>query len=152
AKRKFLEKEIEFEVPAGAALKERLNSVHTVIYLLFNEGYSSSAARELIRRDLCEEAIRLCLLLLDHSAGREPETAALLALMLFHAARFDSRLDDEGGILLLEEQDRTRWNRQLIDKAVQYLNESATGDRITPYHVQAAIAARHALAPSFAET
>src|SRR5262245_49886897 len=152
AKRKFVDEEIAFEVPAGYALKPRLGSVHTVLYLLFNEGYSSSQPYELIRRDLCEEAIRLCLLLFDHPASTNPETAALLALMLLHASRFDARLDESGNILLLEEQDRGRWNQHLIERGIYYLNESASGDRISRYHLEAAIAAHHSIAPGFAET
>jgi RNA polymerase sigma-70 factor (ECF subfamily) len=152
AKRKFVDKEIEFEVPAGDALKSRLGSVHTVLYLLFNEGYSSSQPHELIRRDLCEEAMRLCLLLFQHPASANPETAALLALMLLHASRFDARLDECGNMLLLEEQDRRRWNRELIALGIDYLNQSASGERISRYHLEAAIAAQHSLAPSFSET
>jgi RNA polymerase sigma factor (sigma-70 family) len=152
AKRKFVDKEIAFEVPAGDALKSRLDSVHTVLYLLFNEGYNSSQPYELIRRDLCEEAIRLCALLLDHPASTNPESAALLALMLLHAARFDARLDEYGNILLLEEQDRGRWNQELIGHGIHYLNQSASGVRISRYHLEAAIAAKHSLAPNFAET
>ena len=152
AKRKLADAEINFEVPAGEGLKARLNSVHTVLYLLFNEGYSSSQPHELIRRDLCEEAIRLCLLLYEHPSSTNPETAALLALMLLHASRFDARLDTDGNMLLLEEQDRDRWNRDLIGRGLHYLSESASGDHLSRYHVEAAIAAQHSLAPSFAET
>src|SRR5262245_54988125 len=152
AKRKFLESEIAFEVPIGDALKLRLSSVHTVLYLLFNEGYSSSQPHELIRRELCEEAMRLCLLLVDHPVSTNPETAALLALMLLHAARFDARLDESGDILLLEDQDRARWDYELIARGIHYLNQSASGERISRYHLEAAIAAQHSLAPSFAET
>src|SRR5215510_15720617 len=121
AKRKFLDEEIKFEVPSGEALKGRLGSVHTVLYLLFNEGYSSSQPHELIRRDLCEEAIRLCVLLYEHPSSTNPETAALLALMLLHASRFDARLDADGNMLLLEEQNRAVWNRELIERGLHYL-------------------------------
>ncbi len=152
AKRKFVDQEVGLGVPSGEGLKARLESVHTVLYLLFNEGYSSSQPHELIRRDLCEEAIRLCLLLFDHPASTNPETAALLALMLLHASRFDARLDESGNILLLEEQNRSRWNRELIERGFHYMNESASGDRISRYHLEAAIAAQHSLAPSFSET
>jgi predicted RNA polymerase sigma factor len=152
AKRKFLDGDIKFEVPAGEALRHRLSSVHTVLYLLFNEGYSSSKPDELIRRDLCEEAARLCLLLFEHPASKNQETAALLALMLLHASRFDARLDAGGNMLLLEEQDRELWDRQLIARGIEYLNESAAGSCISRYHLEAAIAAQHSLAPSFAET
>jgi len=152
AKRKFLETTIEFEVHAGESLKARLDSVHTVIYLLFNEGYSSSQPYELIRKDLCGEAIRLGLLLFDHPACRNVDTAALLALMLFHAARFDARLDPDGGMLLLEEQDRSKWDQELIARGVYYLSESASGQEISRYQLEAAIASQHSLAPSFRET
>jgi RNA polymerase sigma-70 factor (ECF subfamily) len=152
AKHKFLSREIEFEVPAGDSLKNRLGSVHTVLYLLFNEGYSSSKPDELIRRDLCAEAIRLCLLLYEHPASKNVETAALLALMLLHASRFDARLDGDGSMLLLEEQNRSLWNRDLIARGLDYLNQSAEGGRVTEYHLEAAIAAQHSLATSFAET
>jgi RNA polymerase sigma-70 factor (ECF subfamily) len=152
AKRKFVDGDIRFEVPAGAELEKRAGSVHAVIYLLFNEGYSSSHSQELIRRDLCEEAIRLCLLLLEHGGCRETESAALLALMLFQASRFDARVDLGGGSLLLEVQDRWLWDRSLIAHGIQYLNQSASGSSVSSYHVEAAIAAQHSLAASFAQT
>src|SRR5262249_24929041 len=138
AKRKFMDKEITFDVPAGDALKLRIESVHTVLYLLFNEGYSSSQPYELIRGDLCEEAIRLCALLYDHPASTNSESAALLALMLLHASRFDARLDVGGNILLLEEQDRGRWNQELIAHGIHYLNKSASGRRLSRYYLEAA--------------
>ena len=152
AKRKFADNTIGFEVPVGDSLKQRLDSVHTVIYLLFNEGYSSSQPQELIRRDVCGEAIRLGLLLFDHPACSDQDTAALLALMFLHAARFDARLDAEGRILLLKEQDRKKWDQTLISRGTYYLEESARGDSVSRYQLEAAIAAHHALAPSFAET
>jgi RNA polymerase sigma factor (sigma-70 family) len=152
AKRKFAAQEIRFEVPTGGALKTRLASVYAVLYLLFNEGYNSSHPSELIRRDLCEEAIRLCTLLLDHPMGTDPQTPALLALMLFHAARFDARFDKDGCILLLEEQDRSRWNTERIARAAFYLSASAAGETVSRYHLEAGIAAHHSLAPSFADT
>jgi predicted RNA polymerase sigma factor len=152
AKRKFAAQEIPFEVPTRGALKTRLASVYAVLYLLFNEGYHASHPSELIRRDLCEEAIRLCTLLLDHPVGMDPQTPALLALMLFHAARFDARLDKDGCILLLEEQDRSRWDTEQIARAAFYLGASAAGKTVSRYHLEAGIAAHHALAPSFADT
>jgi len=152
AKHKFLDHEVRFEVPDGDALKSRVGPVHTVLYLLFNEGYSSSKPDELIRRDLCEEAIRLCLLLFEHPVSKSEETAALLALMLLHASRFDARLNADGSMLLLEEQNRSLWSRDLLTMGLQYLGQSARGNRVTRYHIEAAIAAEHSLAPSFAET
>jgi RNA polymerase sigma-70 factor (ECF subfamily) len=152
AKKKFTEKQIPFEVPIGPALADRLGSVHTVLYLLFNEGYSSSQPAELIRRDLCEESIRLCTLLANHAATGSEETAALLALMLLHAARFDARLQNDGSMLLLEEQDRKLWNADMISLGIGYLNQSASGERISRYHLEAAIAAHHSIAATFADT
>src|SRR5215472_16876986 len=151
AKRKFAAQEIRFEVPTGGALKTRLESVYAVLYLLFNEGYNSSHPSALIRRDLCEEAIRLCTLLLDHPDCTNHQTPALLALMLFHAARFDARLDKDGCILLLEDQDRSRWDTERIARAAFYLGESAAGETVSRYHLEAGIAAHYSLAPSFAD-
>jgi RNA polymerase sigma factor (sigma-70 family) len=152
AKCKFAAREIPFEVPTGEALNTRLESVYAVLYPLFNEGYNSCHPSELIRRDLCEEAIRLGALLLEHPIGKNPQTPALLALMLFHAARFAARLDTNGGILLLEEQDRSRWDAERIGRAAFYLSASAAGDTVSRYHLEAGIAAYHALALSFADT
>jgi predicted RNA polymerase sigma factor len=89
---------------------------------------------------------------LEHPIGTNPQTRALLALMLFHAARFAARLDTNGGILLLEEQDRSRWDAERIGRAAFYLSASAAGDRVSRYHLEAGIAAYHALAPSFVDT
>ena len=140
------------DTPDDSVLCERLESVHTVIYLLFNEGYLSSQVDRPVRRELCEEAIRLCILLAEHPIGGVPETSALLALMYFHTARFESRTDGEGELLLLEEQDRARWDAALLQQGVLWLDRSARGERFSRYHAEAGIAAEHCLAPSFAET
>ena len=100
--------------PASSELASRLPAVLEILYLLFTEGYSSAQPDRLIRHELCEEAIRLGLLLDEHPVGAVPETAALLALMYLNAARFDSRVDGAGGLLILEEQDRSLWDRELI--------------------------------------
>ena len=152
AKRRFTSRAVVFEVPAGEALTSRLDSVHSVLYLLFNEGYYSQHPDELIRRDLTGEAVRLCHLLAEHPVCGTPTTRALLALMLFHAARFDARLDSQGGILLLEDQDRRCWQQPLIAKALGYLNASASGDELSRYHLEAGVAAHHCTATSFAAT
>src|SRR4030095_183384 len=104
----------ELETPAIEALATRLPAVLQIIYLLFTEGYSSAQPDMVIRRELCEEAIRLGVLLVEHPVGAVPETHALLALMYLDAARFDARVDGAGGLLLLEEQDRSLWGRELI--------------------------------------
>lgn len=138
--------------PPIEALASRLPSVHEVLYLLFNEGYLSSQPDLAIRRDLCEEAVRLTTLLAEHELGAVPETFALLALMHFHSARLSSRVDGDGALLLLEEQDRTQWDVARIGVATAWLARSATGEVLSRYHAEAGIAAEHCLSPSFSET
>src|SRR5262245_5185448 len=123
-----------------------------MLYLLFNEGYSSAQPDRVIRRELCDEALRLALMLREDPAGAIPETDALVALMCFHAARFDARVDGMGGLLLLEEQDRSRWDRELVQRGLVHLMGSARGEALSRYHAEAGIAAEHCLAPSYAET
>jgi RNA polymerase sigma-70 factor (ECF subfamily) len=130
----------------------RVPGVLQMLYLLFNEGYSSAQPDRVIRRELCDEALRLALMLRDDPAGELPETDALVALMCFHAARFDARVDGWGGLLLLEEQDRSRWDRELLTRGLDHLARSARGATISRYHIEAGIAAEHCLAPSYAET
>jgi RNA polymerase sigma-70 factor (ECF subfamily) len=130
----------------------RLPAVHKILYLLFTEGYLSSLADEAIRRELCQEAIRLALVLAEHPVGASPQTSALLALMHLHAARITARQDGSGGLLLLEEQDRALWDRELIRVGLEWLGRSAQGDVFSRYHAEAGIAAEHCLAPTFAET
>ena len=142
AREKLREEKIAFEIPSGWGLASRLEAVLSVIYLLFNEGYSSSNSDTLIREDLCEEAMRLCILLSEHPAGDKPQTYALLSLMCLNAARFDARMDSHGSIILLREQDRTKWNRALIGKGIEFLDKASAGDNFSPYHAEAAIAAR----------
>ncbi|HZU84677.1 MAG TPA: sigma-70 family RNA polymerase sigma factor [Polyangiaceae bacterium] len=131
---------------------ERLQRVLHMLYLLFNEGYSSAQPDRLIRRELCDEALRLALMLKEDAAGALPETDALVALMCFHAARFDARVDGMGGLLLLEEQDRGLWDRELVRRGVDHLARSARGEALSRYHVEAGIAAEHCLAASYGET
>lgn len=133
-------------------LASRLPAVLEILYLLFTEGYSSAQPDRLIRRELCEEAIRLGRLLEEHAVGAAPEVAALLAIMYLDAARFDSRVDGTGGLLLLEQQDRSLWDRDLISIGISYLHRAAKGDVFTRYHAEAAIAAEHCLAPTYAQT
>ncbi len=152
AKQFIKSEKIAFEIPAGSDLSARLQTVHTILYLLFNEGYNSGKADELIRKDLCAEAMRLCKTLIEHRICSTPTGHALLSLMCFHAARFDSRLDDKNYIVLLQDQDRSKWNKDLIQVAYHYLNRSAEGNEISVYHLESAIAAEHCLAKSFGET
>ena len=152
AKRTLREMGVLFEVPEPEALPVRLDSVLDVLYLLFNEGYSAHSGAELVRQDLCAEAIRLTSLLAKHPAGDVPRVHALLALMLLQTSRLPARTDDEGNILLLREQDRSLWDRTLINMGLSELARSASGDAISEYHLQAGIASCHALASSFEET
>jgi len=130
----------------------RLPAVSKVLYLLFTEGYLSSHAELAIRRELCDDAIRLAVVLAEHPVGQTPETFALLALMHLHAARMTARVDRSGGLLLLEEQDRKLWDQDQIQIGLEWLAKSARGDVFSRYHAEAGIAAEHCLAPSFQET
>jgi RNA polymerase sigma factor (sigma-70 family) len=151
--KEYIKKEaIRLEIPVGLSLQNRLDSVYTVMYLLFNEGYNSSKSDELIRYDLCAEAMRLCKILSEHQVGGTPSTFALLSLMCFQASRFDSRLDEDDSIILLQQQDRSKWDRDLIRMGYHYLNRSSVGDQLSIYHIESAIAAEHCLAPDFEST
>ncbi len=130
----------------------KLPAVHKTLYLLFTEGYLSSQAETAIRRELCEEAIRLGAILAEHPVGRSPESCALMALMHLHAARMASRQDGTGALLLLEEQDRSLWDQAGIRVGLEWLAKSSQGDCFSRYHAEAGIAAEHCLAPSFQET
>jgi RNA polymerase sigma-70 factor (ECF subfamily) len=136
----------------GEQLSSRLPAVHAILYLLFTEGYLSSHPETVIRRELCDEAMRLARLLGEHPVGETPETFALLALMHLHAARMSARQDASGGLLLLEEQDRTLWDANEIQVGLSWLARSAYGNVFTRYHAEAGIAAEHCLAASLAET
>lgn len=130
----------------------RLSAVNRVLYLLFTEGHLSSHADFAIRLELCEEAVRLASLLAEHPLGARPETHALLALMHLHMARMTARQNASGGLLLLEEQDRRRWDRHRIALGLQWLARAAEGEKLSRYHAEAGIAAEHCLAASFQET
>ena len=140
------------EIPVGDALNDRLEQVLSAIYLLFNEGYNATRHEDLIREDLIEEALRLCQMLLDHPHTTRPEVGALLALMIFHAARSEARIDLEGAIVLLREQDRTKWDRELIALANGHLERASSGAFFSAYHIEAAIASLHANAPDYDAT
>lgn len=152
AKQKISEDKLPFEVPSIADIETRLDSVLEVLYLLFNEGYSATEGQDLIRRDLCEEAIFRTNALLSNAICNVPKVHALLALMYFQNSRFNSRLDAEGELLLLEEQDRNLWDREQIVLGLRHLDMSAEGDDLSEYHLQAGIASCHALADSFETT
>lgn len=140
------------EFPADRDLLDRLEHVLGTIYLLFNEGYHSTSHNDLIREDLIEEALRLCDLLTRNTATDTPEVHALLALMLYHSARSGARLDAQRDIVLLKDQDRTKWDQELISLADRHIDLAVTGRSMSAYQAEAAIAAVHAHAPSFAQT
>ncbi len=152
AKRLIREQRIGLDLPHESDLAARLDSVLEVIYLLFNEGYNAHAGDELIRQDLCGEAIRLGRLVAGHPAVAAPAAHALVALMAFQAARLCARMDDGGEMVLLEDQDRALWDRRLIALGFTHLEQSAEGPRMTVYHLQAAIAAIHATASTPGDT
>jgi RNA polymerase sigma factor (sigma-70 family) len=152
AKQKINQARIPFEIPAGKELRQRLDNVLQSLYLLFNEGYKASSGENLVREELCEEAIRLTELLLAHPAGNQPKTHALLALMLLNAARNATRLDSEGNLLRLNEQDRTRWDKSMIARGMFHITQSAAGDELSEYHLQAGIAACHCAAKDYEST
>jgi len=152
AKEKIKAEKIELEVPQNNELSTRVDTVLKSLYLLFNEGYKSSHPDKLIREDLCEEAMRLCFLLSCHSLTALPRTKALLALMCFQASRLDARLDDKSNIILLKHQDRSKWNRPLMSKGFELMEESTEPFEISAYHLEAAIASQHATARSFEQT
>lgn len=140
------------EFPSEGELLDRLEHVLGTIYLLFNEGYHSTSHDDLIREDLIEEALRLCDLLTRNTATDTPEAHALLALMLYHSARSEARLDAHRAIVLLKDQDRSKWDRELIALADRHIDLAVTGPAMSAYQAEAAIAAVHAHAISFAET
>ena len=145
AKRKILDARIPFEVPSRELLPERLQAVLGIVYLVFNEGYATTEQEGLVRTDLCSEAIRLARLLVELMPG-EPEAQGLLALMLLHDARRATRIDSEGALVPLEEQDRSRWQRDAIAEGGAVLEAALLRRRRGPYQLQAAIAALHAQA------
>jgi RNA polymerase sigma factor (sigma-70 family) len=152
ATKDLIDQHIALDPPDATQLFARLDAVHQVLYLLFNEGHSSCKGETAIRPDLCEDAAYLCHLLCMHPHCSTPTTRALMALMLFHAARLDARLDREGSILLMEDQDRTRWDRRLIQRAKEFLDQSAEGTTVSIFHLEAGIALYHCSANSYPET
>jgi RNA polymerase sigma-70 factor (ECF subfamily) len=135
-----------------ADFAERLSSVQRALYLLFSEGFHGSSTESPVRAELCDEAMRLTALLCEDARTATPATRALLALMLFHAARLPSRVDGEGDFTQLLEQDRSRWDQSLLAEGQRQLEASAAGDELTAYHLEAAIASLHAQAADAAST
>jgi RNA polymerase sigma-70 factor (ECF subfamily) len=157
AKTKIRAAGIPYDVPPVEAIPERLDGVLAVLYLIFNEGYAATAGDDLIRRELCAEAIRLASALVELLASRpdlgpQPEAMGLLALMRLHDSRRDARVDAAGNLVLLEDQDRARWDRGQIDAGAALLERALALRRPGPYQIQAAIAALHAGARTAADT
>lgn len=148
----IVDKSIRFDIPTGNELKRRLDVVLHTLYLIFNEGYNSSGKAELIRKDLCKEAIRLALLLTENAYTRHAKCLALVSLLTLQASRFDARLDESGSIVLLEDQDRSKWNHALINIGMQFFGKSIGGEELSEYHIEAAIVAEHSISPDFAAT
>ncbi len=150
AKTKIRDARIPYEVPARAELPDRLEAVLQVVYLVFNEGYAASSGESLTRPDLSSEAIRLGRLLVELLP--EPEAVGLLALMLLHESRRAARTSPEGDLILLEDQDRRLWNRDLIAEGIVLVQRALSSGQLGVYTLQAAIAAAHATAPTVADT
>ena len=140
AREKLREENIKIEIPPPAEIEKRLEAVITTIYLLFNEGYYSLSQDTTLRKDLCLEAMRLCNMLVENKGTNKPSVNALLALMCFHASRFDARESENGEIILYDEQDTSRWDSELIARGAYYLHCASTGKEISSYHLEAAIA------------
>lgn len=152
SKDKLKETEFLAKVPTGHELNNRLENLLRIIYLLFNEGYKASHGQSLIRKELCFEAIRLTSHILDHTSLPSHHANSLMALMHFQASRFESRISGEGALLTLEEQDRGKWDRELIAKGLRHLDKAAEANVISEYYLQAGIAAIHCFARDFEST
>jgi RNA polymerase sigma factor (sigma-70 family) len=141
-----------FDVTAAGDFSARVPAVHRALYLLFNEGYHGASPESAVRAELCQEAMRLTALLLEHPLGRTPTTYALAALMCLNAARLPARVDPSGNLSSLFDQDRSRWDQELVAEGLKLLELSATGSELTEYHVEAAIASIHGRAPRAEDT
>jgi len=151
AKRKIRDAGIPYRIPPDHQLPDRMNGVLAVVYLVFNEGYSASAGDHLLRTSLCDEAVRLGRILADLMPD-DAEAAGLLALMLLNDSRRAARADARGDVVLLEDQDRTTWDRSRIDEGLHLLARAARLQRPGPYQLQAAISAAHATARHHTDT
>ena len=140
AKEKLRSAKIKIEFPGYKEIDIRLDSVLTILYLLFNEGYYSSSQNRIMSKDLCLEAVRLTHLLTQNEYTDMPKVNALLALMCFHASRFEARIDTSGQMVLYDDQDTSRWDTELTTRGEYYLNRSANGNKLSKYHLEAAIA------------
>ena len=152
ARKKIVEESIAFSIPEGDEIDTRINRVHEVLYLIFNEGYHSNKESELVRKDLVLEAIRLCKLLVNKKIKHNTTSCAVLALMLFHTAKIEAKISDRGELINLEEQDRSLWNAKYIFLGNSYMNQAVSTEIFTSYHYEAAIIAEHLKAKNFEST
>lgn len=142
-KEKLKEANVQVAQPSIDEINARLDTVLTTIYLLFSEGYYSTSQNTILRKDFCLEAMRLNYMLIQNAATNNPRVNALMALMCFHASRFEARANDEGESILYHEQDEQRWNQELIQRGNYFLDNSSTGDHLSKYHLEAGIAYWH---------
>lgn len=143
AKEKLRTEQVQLAFPAENEIVKRLDNVLHIIYLLFSEGYYSKTQNQILRKDLCIEALRLGVLLTANEKTNRPKTNALIALMCFHASRFDARQSSEGEQILYEQQDEGLWDKELLSRGVYFLKRSATGEELSTYHLEAKIAYCH---------
>ena len=152
AKRVLRDLDVPFGTPSSNELTIRLDSVLESLYLMFNEGYAATDGDALVREDIAAEAVRLSALVASHPVTSTPRAWALRALLLLHGARLASRVSSEGELFLLRDQDRTKWNRSMLRDGLQALDRAASGDEVSQFHLEAEIAACHAVARTWQET
>lgn len=145
AKEKLRQENVQVQMPSVEKTNERLQTVLITLYLLFNEGYFSESNDAMLRADLCFEAMRLTFLLIENEATNLPEANALLSLMCFHASRFKARTDENGMMILYNDQDENLWDKELINKGMYYLHKASQGNRLSKYHLEAGIAYWHTI-------
>ena len=145
AKEKLRLEKVQIEFPGEAEINKRLETVLTTLYLLFNEGYYSESQDTVLREDLCLEAMRLTYLLIENEQTNQPSVNALLSLMCFHSSRFEARKNENGEIILYQDQDETLWNYELISKGAYFLHQASQGNKISKYHLEASIAYWHTI-------
>lgn len=152
ARRRLKAGGIEIRTPTPDELPARLPTVLETVYLLFSEGFEASEGDAILRRDLCEEAIELAVALAEHASTGCPESHALAALLLLQGARLDTRVDGNGDLVLLPDQDRWEWDRRRVSAGLRHLDKAGTGEQVSEYHALAGIAATHATAPDYERT
>ena len=145
AKERLKQVKAKIELPPESEITKRIENVLTTLYLLFNEGYYSSSTNTVLRQDLCLEAMRLNHMLTENKITDKPAVSALLALMCFHSSRFEARIDPKGELILYDEQDISLWNNELIKQGEYYMNKAATGNFLSKFHIEAAIAYWHTI-------